>query len=857
MEVMNSAELTQTDILVGQKSTTRSFGVSDDPMLMSMLSTGFYQNPLRTMIQEVMFNAWDAHRMGNCQHRPIDIYINDTSGLIIRDYGPGIEPGENDDNMHDIYCMYGGSTKRGQKNQTGGFGLGSKSPFAYTETFTVTSHFGGMKNMYLISRVSDSNGGKPGMTSLIRVPTTETGLMVTVPLKAGHMDRAYEYVKDILFLSGIKAMIHNADEPDEFVDSLTLPAGSYMVDDEHQGGNVWAVYGGVRYQIPKNEEYSQEYDFMKLWADKKDIFVGFAPDTLTPLPNREGLNMGDKSKETVKGTFERCTEKFQQTFQPAAREALKHYFEFQKARGIQAHFAFIKVGNFGFYEHAQPIRHHMIPKIMETRPDDIGEDVWKISAQLIVNQTSSIRSYIGPQRWKTMFLRAFIEAYPNNKDLAWLALQNKDLLLTNRSGGVKDFITEIYAGRFLRDQMLFVRDMQKAFPNDDTLHPQMRLCYENDFEPVIQERTKANLNKTRHGISTYKAGHHHHIKAEDSKLKRKDARFKDLERIWKRKNGEELDFLMMDKMVLIAKTLATLKNSTIPSVVSSNNDCLERGWRYRNNVSCLIPGYVVHERRGAYEKALEILTNQGFTVVEGTEPEKKVYTPKVKTVPIYARLFPGNSDSWQSQNPNDQYPDPTHFFYATLATIRGYNSNERPDRGLVYWFLKKHPKTVTVTNTKTAEGLIKQGAFPLYEGVIQWYDTVSADKNRMMNIIRASQIATLASFPDDMLRHPLMQLELGMEPVDPKDEDFWYESEGYNLLASADYYPLKALKKKVKDELEQLWKIDPKRQNIEEMCKQTKIFGNSSAISSLWSSTKPADRDVMVNKIIAAMKLLH
>lgn len=849
MEVMNSAELTQTDILVGQKSTTRSFGVSDDPMLMSMLSTGFYQNPLRTMIQEVMFNAWDAHRMGNCQHRPIDIYINDTTGLIIRDYGPGIEPGENDDNMHDIYCMYGGSTKRGQKNQTGGFGLGSKSPFAYTESFTVTSHFGGMKNMYLISRVSDSNGGKPGMTSLVRVPTTETGLMVTVPLKAGHMDRAYEYVKDILFLSGIKAMIHNADEPDEFVDSLTLPAGSYLVDDEHQGGNVWAVYGGVRYQIPKNEEYSQEYGFIKLLADKKDIFVGFAPDTLTPLPNREGLNMGDKSKETVKGTFERCTEKFQQTFKLAAREALKHHFEFQKARGIQAHFAFIKVGNFGFSENAQNIRHHMIPKILETRPDYIGEDVWKITAQLIVNQTSYIRSYIGPQRWKTMFLRAFIEAYPNNKDLAWLALQNKDFLLTNRtnrSGEVKEFVAEIYAGRFLRDQMLFVRDMQKAFPNDDTLHPQMRLCYGDHFEPVIQERTKANLDKTKYGF----AG----LKPEDPKLKRKNARFKDLERIWKRKNGEELDFLMMDKMVLIAKTLATLQNSSIPSVVQSNNDCLERGGHYRNDVNCLIPGYVVYERKGAYEKALEILTNRGFTVVEGTEPEKKVYAPKVKTVPMYARLHPGNSDSWQSQNPNNQYPDPTHFFYATLATIRGYNSNERPDSELAYWFLKKHPKTVTVTNTKTAEGLIKQGAFPLHEGVIHWYDTVSADKNRMMNIIRASQIATLAAFPDDMLRHPLMQLELGMEPVDPKDEDFWYESEGYNLLTSANYYPLKDLKKKVKDELEQLWKIDPERENIKKMCLKTKIFGFS-PFSFLWSSTKVSDQDAVVDKIIAAMKL--
>jgi hypothetical protein len=849
MEVMNSAELTQTDILVGRKSTTRSFGVSDDPMLMSMLSTGFYQNPLRTMIQEVMFNAWDAHRMGNCQHRPIDIYINDTTGLIIRDYGPGIEPGENDDNMHDIYCMYGGSTKRGQKNQTGGFGLGSKSPFAYTESFTVTSHFGGMKNMYLISRVSDSNGGKPGMTSLVRVPTTETGLMVTVPLKAGHMDKAYEYVKDILFLSGIKAMVHNADEPDKFVDSLHLPAGSYMVDDEHQNGYVWAVYGGVRYRIMKDDEYAQEYEFMNLLGNGKDIFVGFAPDTLTPLPNREGLNMGEKSKESVKGTFERCTEKFQATFKPAAKTALKHLFEYQKARGIQAHFAFIKVGYFGFFQNAQDIRNYMIPKIMETRPDGIDEDVWKIAAQLIVNQTTSIRSYIGAESWKTMFLRAFIEAYPNNKDLAWMALQNKDMLMTNRSGEVKDFITEIYAHRFLHDQMTFIREMQKAFPNDDALHPQMRLAHGDDFETVIQERTKANLDKTKYGF----AG----LKPEDPRLKRKDARFNDLQRIWKRKSGEELSFLMMDKMILIAKTLATLKDSSIPSVVSTNNACLEQSWRYQNNVSCLIPGYVVYERKGAYEKAVEILTNRGFTVVEGTEPEKKVYLPKVKTVPTYSRLQPGNSGSWQSQNPNDQYPDPTHFFYATLATIRGYSSSERPDLGLVYWFLKKNPKTVTVTNTKVAESLIKQGAFPLHEGVIQWYDTVSANKDRMMNIIRAYQIALLAALPDNMLRHPLMQLELGMEPVDPKDEDFWYESKGYNLLVSADYYPLKTLKKKVKDELEQLWKIDPKRQNIETMCRMTKIFGNSNAVSSLWSSTEPADHDAMVNKIIAAMKLLH
>ena len=150
MQVMQSSEFEKTEVLVGQSSETENFGVSNDPMLMSMLSTGFYGNPLRTMIQEIMFNAWDAHRMGNCLDRPIDVYINEGTGLIVRDYGPGIPDSE----IHAVYCIYGASTKRDDKRQTGGFGLGSKSPFSYSESFTVTSMNQHRKCMYLISRVS-------------------------------------------------------------------------------------------------------------------------------------------------------------------------------------------------------------------------------------------------------------------------------------------------------------------------------------------------------------------------------------------------------------------------------------------------------------------------------------------------------------------------------------------------------------------------------------------------------------------------------------------------------------------------------------------------------------------------------
>ena len=176
---MNGGDFDQKSVLVGKAEKTQGFGVTNDPVLMSMLSTGLYANPLRTMLQEIMFNAWDAHRMGKCQEKPIDVYLNETTGLIVRDYGPGISP----EDMHPIYCIYGNSTKRNDDDQTGGFGLGSKSPYAYNDSFTVTSHHDNKKSIYLMNRVSEDNDGGPGMTPIIEgAPTSGKKIFIIMYL---------------------------------------------------------------------------------------------------------------------------------------------------------------------------------------------------------------------------------------------------------------------------------------------------------------------------------------------------------------------------------------------------------------------------------------------------------------------------------------------------------------------------------------------------------------------------------------------------------------------------------------------------------------------------------------------------
>ena len=62
----------------------------------------------------------------------------------IKDFGPGISP----DRMSNIFIQYTASTKRDDNVQTGGFGLGAKTPFAYSNSFVIVTVMNGIKYQY-------------------------------------------------------------------------------------------------------------------------------------------------------------------------------------------------------------------------------------------------------------------------------------------------------------------------------------------------------------------------------------------------------------------------------------------------------------------------------------------------------------------------------------------------------------------------------------------------------------------------------------------------------------------------------------------------------------------------------------
>lgn len=114
-----------------------TFGITDSEMILGILRKNMYSDPIGSICREISSNARDAHREAGVD-APIRIHLPTPQKPLfkIRDFGNGITP----ERMDNVYTNYGNSTKRGDNVQTGGFGLGAKTPFAYAERFGIKSY---------------------------------------------------------------------------------------------------------------------------------------------------------------------------------------------------------------------------------------------------------------------------------------------------------------------------------------------------------------------------------------------------------------------------------------------------------------------------------------------------------------------------------------------------------------------------------------------------------------------------------------------------------------------------------------------------------------------------------------------
>lgn len=165
MKVSNAV---QDRAVLSNVSTTGEFRIRNSSKAFSILSSGLYANKIRAIIRELSTNAYDSHVAAGRGTTPFDVHLPSTlePWFSIRDYGVGLSH----DEVINIYTTYFESTKTDSNDYVGALGLGSKSPFSYTDNFTVIAIRNGHRGIYT-AFINDA--GIPSIALMTENVTTE------------------------------------------------------------------------------------------------------------------------------------------------------------------------------------------------------------------------------------------------------------------------------------------------------------------------------------------------------------------------------------------------------------------------------------------------------------------------------------------------------------------------------------------------------------------------------------------------------------------------------------------------------------------------------------------------------------
>jgi len=286
---------------------TKKFNIKSDEqqqMLISLTRENLYKEPLLAFIREIAANARDANREVGFHKVPVKITLPNgfDNSIRIKDCGPGISP-----ERMDIYLGYGLSTKRDSNLQTGGFGLGAKSPFSYSEEYTISSTT--LENDKKVKRTYFAVKEGTGSTNLIdeivvRDPNEKTGVEIAVPIKKNDMYRVKDIIKNLFCYWDVKPEISPSkellinDAPEILIDDPFFS----LVSKKHNSDSPGILLDGFYYSIDKDIDSLELYNNDQLYISGASILFKFNTGEIDLAVSRDNVRF---SKLTIKAIKER------------------------------------------------------------------------------------------------------------------------------------------------------------------------------------------------------------------------------------------------------------------------------------------------------------------------------------------------------------------------------------------------------------------------------------------------------------------------------------------------------------------------------------------------------------------------
>ncbi|KKL75476.1 hypothetical protein LCGC14_2054480 [marine sediment metagenome] len=278
-----------------------AFSIEAHSISFKILSDQLYSDKVLAVVRELSCNAFDSHVDADKKDVPFRVHMPNTlePWFSVRDWGIGLS----DDNVKHLYTTYFGSTKRESNDKVGCLGLGSKSPFAYTESFTVTSWHDGMKRTYTAFIGEE---GIPMITQMGEEPTDDVnGLEVSLPVKPQDFSEFTNKAKTALCrFNPAPEVVGNSDFDLDSVEYWMKGEGWAIRKEDNsgygyrnRGDSAVAVQGSVAYPIDGAALKDLTLEQQKLLNLPIDIY--FELGGLGITPSRESLSYSDGTKNTI------------------------------------------------------------------------------------------------------------------------------------------------------------------------------------------------------------------------------------------------------------------------------------------------------------------------------------------------------------------------------------------------------------------------------------------------------------------------------------------------------------------------------------------------------------------------------
>jgi hypothetical protein len=286
----------QPDMTIQNVTTTGDFRIKNSAKAFKILSSGLYSNKIRAIVRELSCNAVDSHKEAGKTDVPFEIHLPNKleDWFSVKDFGVGLDH----EGVTEVYTTYFESTKQDSNDYIGALGLGSKSPFSYTDTFSITAIKDGKKRFYT---AYINKQGTPAISRMAEEDTDEVnGVEVKFSVKQEDAHRFQQEAAEVLKWFEQKPLVVGNSGfviPELKPEAEAVSPGVDIMsteDMQHQySTSAFAVQGNIPYpiSIPKAQLAGQPEYVTDLLSSP--LRINFEIGELDIAASREELSYDD------------------------------------------------------------------------------------------------------------------------------------------------------------------------------------------------------------------------------------------------------------------------------------------------------------------------------------------------------------------------------------------------------------------------------------------------------------------------------------------------------------------------------------------------------------------------------------